>query len=95
MAGSATGRRDKLITNLIVEHTARNFRLGPTTLMGPNIALGTSNQPHAFTVILRLPPGGGPDPAKARQELERRLAAVIEAEKPAHTVYTLRIETAA
>ncbi len=77
----------------IIEHTAHNFRLGPTALMGPNIALGTSNRPHAFTVILRLPPPTGPDAAKARQDLERRLAAVIEAEKPAHTVYTLRIET--
>jgi phage tail-like protein len=83
------------VTPTIIEHTARNFRLGPATRMGSNIALGTSNQPHAFTVILRLPPSSGPDPAKARQALERRLAAVIEAEKPAHTVYTLRIETAA
>jgi phage tail-like protein len=83
------------VTPTIIEHTARNFRLGPATLMGPNIALGTSNQPHAFTVIVRLPPSGGPDPAKARQNLERRLAALIEAEKPAHTVYTLRLETAA
>jgi phage tail-like protein len=83
------------VTPTIIEHTARNFRLGPATRMGSNIALGTSNQPHAFTVILRLPPFSGPDPAKARQILERRLAAIIEAEKPAHTVYTLRLETAA
>ena len=79
------------VTPTVIEHTARNFRLGPATLMGPNIALGTSNQPHAFTVVLRLPPLT----AQARQGLERRLAAVIETEKPAHTLYTLRIETAA
>jgi phage tail-like protein len=83
------------MTPTIIEHTARNFQLGPATRMGSNIALGTSNQPHAFTVILRLPPIGGPDPAKARRDFERRVAALIESEKPAHTVYTLRIETPA
>ncbi len=80
------------VTPIIIEHTARNFQLGPTALLGPNVALGTSNQPHAFTVVLRLPP---PASESAGRELERRLAAIIEAEKPAHTVYTLRIETAA
>lgn len=80
------------VTPTIIEHTARNFQLGPTALMGPNIALGTSNQPHAFTVILRLPP---PASESAGRDLERRLAAIIEAEKPAHTLYTLRIDTAA
>jgi len=79
-------------TPMIIEHTARNFRLGPTALMGSNIALGTSNQPHAFTVVLRLPP---PASESAGRDRERRLAAIIEAEKPAHTVYTLRIEAAA
>jgi phage tail-like protein len=83
------------VTPTIIEHTARNLRLGPTTLMGPSIALGTSNQPHAFTVILRLPRATGPDAAKARKDLERRVTALIEAEKPAHTIYTLRIETLA
>ena len=80
------------VTPIIIEHTARNFRLGSTALLGPNVALGTSNQPHAFTVVLRLPP---PASESAGRELERRLSAIIEAEKPAHTVYTLRIETAA
>jgi phage tail-like protein len=83
------------VTPTIIEHTARNFRLGPDARMGPNIALGSSNQPHAFTVVLRLPPAGGPDPDRARREQERQIAAIIEAEKPAHTVYTLRVEPAA
>jgi len=83
------------VTPTIIEHTARNFRLGPDARLGPNIALGSSNQPHAFTVILRLPPPAGPDSEKARRERERQIAAIIESEKPAHTVYTLRIEPAA
>ena len=83
------------VTPKIIEHTARNFKLGPDALMGPNIALGSSNQPHAFTVILRLPPPDGPDPEKARRDQERQIAAIIDAEKPAHTVYALQIEPAA
>jgi phage tail-like protein len=82
----------------IVEHRAKDFRLGPEARLGPGIALGKGNQPHAFTVTLRLPPlvpPLGDENGLARQEAERRrtIEAIIEAEKPAHTVYTLRIET--
>jgi phage tail-like protein len=82
----------------IVEHRAKDFRLGPEARLGPGIALGKGNQPHAFTVALRLPPDTSPagdEDGRARQEAERRrtIEAIIEAEKPAHTVYTLRIET--
>jgi phage tail-like protein len=83
------------VTPTIIEHTARNFVLGPEARMGSNIALGSSNRPHAFTVILRLPPPDGPDPEKAQRDRQRQIAAIIESEKPAHTVYSLRIETAA
>lgn len=81
----------------ITEHRAKDFRLGPEARLGPGIALGTGNQPHAFTVALRLPPIASPtgdESERARQELERRrsIEAIIEAEKPAHTVYALRIE---
>ncbi len=86
----------------IIEHRAHNFCLGPDARLGPGIALGRDNMPHTFTVILRLPPiaeGEAEDECfqneRARQELERRRAieAIIETEKPAHTGYTLRIET--
>ena len=81
----------------ITEHRAKDFRLGREARLGPGIALGKGNQPHAFTVTLRLPPvvsPAGDENAQARQEAERRrtIEAIIEAEKPAHTVYTLRIE---
>jgi phage tail-like protein len=82
----------------IIEHRANDFRLGPEARLGPGIALGTGNRPHTFTVILHLPPippSAGNKRERARQELERRrkIEEIIEAQKPAHTDYTLRIET--
>ncbi len=84
----------------IIEHRANDFRLGPEARLGPGVALGTGNRPHTFTVILRLPPLPAPagedgEEERARLELDRRRAieAIIETEKPAHTDYTLRIET--
>lgn len=81
----------------IVEHRAYNLRLGPEARLGPGIALGTANVPYTFTVVLCLPPisSSGGESEIARQELARRrmIETIIEAEKPAHTCYTLRIET--
>jgi len=81
----------------IVEHRAYNLRLGPEARLGAGVALGTINVPHTFTVTLHLPPISSTqgEEESARQELERRrmIEAIIEAEKPAHTSYTLRIET--
>jgi phage tail-like protein len=82
----------------IIEHRAKDFRLGPDARLGPGIALGTGNRPHTFTVTLRLPPVSSPaedEGERVRQELERRrtIEALIEAEKPAHTHYNLRIES--
>jgi phage tail-like protein len=87
-----TGQRAQFI-----EHRGNDFRLGPGTRLGPGIALGKGNRPHTFTVIMRLPPipeSAGDDNERARLESERRrmIEAIIEAEKPAHTDYTLRIE---
>lgn len=82
----------------IIEHRAKNFRLGADALLGPGIALGRDNQPHTFTVILRLPPIAGADELDeaevARREAERRrvIESIIEAEKPAYTDYYLRLE---
>jgi phage tail-like protein len=82
----------------IIEHGANNFRLGPEARLGPSIALGTSNQPHTFQVSLSLPPiANGHDEAE-RQRLEaqrrRMIDNIIDAEKPAHTDYTLHLEVA-
>lgn len=81
----------------IIEHRANDFRLGIGARLGPSIALGERNQPHAFTVTLRLPPiEADPDAERRRLESERRrtIEAIIESEKPAHTRYTLNIEPA-
>ena len=81
----------------IIEHRAYNFRLGPEARLGPGIALGTGNQPHTFSVVFRLPPASSSKDKKIRKkrELERRriIEGIIESQKPAHTSYTLHIET--
>jgi phage tail-like protein len=81
----------------ISEHGAHNFLLGPEARLGPGVALGTLNMPHTFTVTAYLPPaeGAAVSPAgRERYEADRRrmIESIIEAEKPAHTSYTLRIE---
>ena len=83
-------------TPQIIEHRAHNFRLGLASRLGPSVALGKVNMPHTFTVILRLPPIEDKDEgAASRKELERRrtIESIIESEKPAHTAYTLRLES--
>jgi phage tail-like protein len=73
----------------IIEHRANDFRLGSGARLGPSIALGKRNQPHTFSVTLRLPP----IEAAADAERRRTIETIIESEKPAHTRYTLNIET--
>lgn len=75
----------------ITEHRAHNLRLGRGARLGPGIALGRGNEPHTFTVVLRLP-AEGDQRTRQEQARRRRIEAIIEAEKPAHAGYTLRIE---
>jgi phage tail-like protein len=86
----------------VVEHRAQNFVLGPAGQLGQGIALGTANVPHTFTVRLRLPAVEGrscdarePDrlAAGGPQELarQRKIEAIIDAQKPAHTRFTLHL----
>jgi phage tail-like protein len=82
----------------IVEHRASDFYLGPETRLGLGVALGTGHEPHTFTVILQPPPdspleAGGKDSRQATQ-YRQLIESIIQAEKPAHTRYTLRIESA-
>lgn len=80
----------------IAEQRAENFGLGARARLGPGIALGKQNRPHTFTVTLSLPPIDAPTKAEQkRQELVRRriIEGIIEAEKPAHTSYTLQLDT--
>ena len=82
----------------ISEHGAHNFLLGPDARLGLGVALGTLNRPHTFTVTVYLPPpaAGALTTGGERQRYEadrrRMIESIIEAEKPAHTSYTLRLE---
>ncbi len=79
----------------ITEHFASNFVLGAGARLGPNFALGRGNVPHTITVTLALPPlpsSGDPEVDRRRAYRRRRMIEqIIEAEKPAHVAYTLRI----
>lgn len=80
----------------IIEHRARNLVLGVQARLGPGIALGTQNEPHTFTVILRLPPVAGvkkEERALKEEDRCRVIERIIEGEKPAHTAYNLQIES--
>jgi phage tail-like protein len=72
----------------IVEHMANDFSLGAEGKLGLGIALGRGNQPHTFSVTLRLPP----ENERTDRERRRIIGAIIDMEKPAHTTYTLHIE---
>ncbi len=76
----------------IIEHRANNLVLGADSKLGQSVALGTENVPHTFTVVLS---GTTPSAAAGEAAVEerlRRVRAVIEAQKPAHTGYTVRLE---
>jgi len=81
----------------ISEHGANNFRLGSQSRLGLGVALGTLNMPHTFTVTAFLPAAaaGLSTAEQARLETERRrmIETIVEAEKPAHTSYNLRLES--
>jgi phage tail-like protein len=73
----------------ITEHRAHNFVLGQITHLGPSAALGKHNISYTFDVFLQLPPA---ENEGQRLERRRKIEAIIESEKPAHTAYTLNIE---
>lgn len=81
----------------IVERRANNFRLGSGARLGQGVALGARNQPHSFSVSVRLPMLAE-DPArpgwaeKQRERRRERIRTLIEDEKPAHVTYTLEID---
>ncbi|RME73776.1 MAG: phage tail protein I [Chloroflexi bacterium] len=80
----------------VVEQRSNNFVLGSEARLGPEIALGYGNIPHTFTVVLRVPPIQAETPEQQEQlEAIRRRAieAIIDRQKPAHTVYHLHLET--
>jgi phage tail-like protein len=87
-----TGQRPQ-----IVEHRANNLRLGSGARLSTSVALGQRNVPHTFTIVLNLPPvqaATGQERARKEADRLRMVEAIIEAEKPAHTAYTLQIQAA-
>ncbi|NLE44889.1 MAG: hypothetical protein GX620_09225 [Chloroflexi bacterium] len=79
----------------IVEYRAENLCLGATARLGPGIALGQRNMPHTFTVRIRLPEAANGSSTRELDAMARRVRAVIDAEKPAHTTYDLHMELGA
>ncbi len=76
----------------IIEHRANDFRLGTGARLGPGIALGVGAQPYTFTVKLRLPSTPSSEQDDYQKLVRRRMVdALINAEKPAYTDYTLHI----
>ncbi len=81
----------------ISDHSARNFLLGPQARLGPGVALGTVNRPHTFTVTVFLQATDstaltGAERERYETDRRRMIESIIDAEKPAHTSYTLRFE---
>jgi phage tail-like protein len=86
----------------ITEYSAYQFRIGAKTRLGAGVAVGRKGRPHTFAVQLTLPHLAPDAGAEMMDELERlnrqtRLIVeqIIEAEKPAHTAYSLSITYAA
>jgi phage tail-like protein len=73
---------------VVIEEDLEAFQIGVSSTIGADSRIG-GGAPHAFRVLVNLP---SPDPKRLR-EIERRLRAVIDAEKPAHTVYQLVSDT--
>lgn len=63
------------------------MKLDQETILGTNTRLGSSGAGHHFTVTLELEGNSGINPDTVR--------AIIEAQKPAHTAYTLEIRNLA
>jgi phage tail-like protein len=80
----------------IIEHFSENFYLGPSAFLGPGIAFGSGNVPNTFMVNLSIPPNpaamSAEDLHKDKLLVERKVASIIESEKPAHTGYELHVE---
>jgi len=77
----------------IIEYRSNNFRLGPENRLGQTVAIGMRNAPQSFHVRLVLPSIRGENAARKDTERRRIIESIIESEKPAHTNYTLEIET--
>lgn len=73
----------------IVEHFGGGLRLGSGATLGRHATLGQGDSPHLFTVTMHLPRNL---PSEEGAECARMARSIIEAGKPVHTAYELRVE---
>ncbi len=81
----------------IREHRAQNFSLGQNFRLGATIALGKTNFPHTFNVRLRvarpaLAERFGKGQVNADALFRKKIEAIIETQKPAHTAFGLELQ---
>lgn len=72
-----------------IDERAPRMQIGDHSTVGVDTTLG-GGPPHFFHVTVRLPETTDPKVIAARQRI---VTAIIDAEKPAHTYYTLDLET--
>jgi phage tail-like protein len=72
----------------VIEEDLDAFQIGVHSTIGVDTRIG-GGAPHYFRVRVSLPLTD----ATALEAMRRRLRAIVDSEKPAHTVYTLVIET--
>lgn len=73
---------------VVIEEDLDAMQIGDHSTIGEDTRIG-GGAPHSFRVTVNVPT---PDPDRLR-DIERRLTAIIDAEKPAHTVYQLTSDT--
>jgi phage tail-like protein len=81
----------------IGEHRAQNFSLGKEFHLGATIALGKTNFPHTFSVRLKVGRAAlaerfGKSQVNAEALFRKKIEAIIEAQKPAHTAFGLELQ---
>ncbi|MEA4909111.1 MAG: phage tail protein [Anaerolineaceae bacterium] len=81
----------------VTEQRDHNLVLGAGARLGYQVALGTDNHPHTFHVVVCLPAQHalhGGEESLLRQQYYRRIQALIDLFRPAHTIYHLEIQPA-
>ena len=86
----------EIVTGARVEvDDTEGLRLGPQSYLGLGMPLGEGNPPNVFTVAIYMPPWpedlGEAERSEQEETLRRKVNAVIETEKPAHTRCRLKI----
>ncbi|HEX2981253.1 MAG TPA: phage tail protein [Anaerolineaceae bacterium] len=75
------------------EHRDENLVLGESARLGYQIALGKNNHPYSFDITIQAPVKDQEGASISPEQYRRRVEALIDLFKPAHTVYHLDIRT--